>query len=415
MTETALWHSQAQMSVVKHAELVIERGEGVWLWDENGRRLLDTPAGLWYCNVGHGRKEIADAVARQMSAIETYHTFNQYANRPAHDLAARLSELAPIENGKVFLTSGGSDAIDTAGKLIRRYWSAMDRPDKKTIITRERGYHGLHTLGTSIVGLEINREGLGQLVPEAARVGTNDASELQALVDDMGADQIAAFFAEPIVGTGGVLHPRPGYFEEIQRICRENDILFVADEVVCGFGRTGEMFGTERFGLSPDLMVFAKGVTSGYLPLGGVIVGERVAEPFWEDGSSLVFRHGLTYAGHASVCASAMANLDILEREQLVARVRELESVLASALSPLGEHTLVREVRTGIGLLTGIVLVDHVTALRVSDRCLGKGVLMRALPDGVLHISPPFVITEDEIRFLAEVLAEALDEEVVED
>lgn len=415
MTETALWHSQAQMSVVKHAELVIERGEGVWLWDENGRKLLDTPAGLWYCNVGHGRSEIADAVARQMSAIETYHTFNQYANRPARDLAGRLSELAPIENGKVFLTSGGSDAIDTAGKLIRRYWSAMDLPDKKTIITRERGYHGLHTLGTSIVGLEINREGLGQLVPEAARVGTNDASELQALVDDLGADQIAAFFAEPIVGTGGVLHPQPGYFEEIQRICRENDILFVADEVVCGFGRTGEMFGTERFGLTPDLMVFAKGVTSGYLPLGGVIVGERVAEPFWEDGSSLIFRHGLTYAGHASVCVSAMANLDILEREELVARVRELESVLASALRPLGEHSLVREVRTGIGLLTGIVLVDHVTALRVSDRCLRKGVLMRALPDGVLHISPPFVITEDEIRFLAEVLAESLDEEVVED
>ena len=150
-------------------------------------------------------------------------------------------------------------------------------------------------------------------------------------------------------------------------------------------------------------------------PLGGVIVGERVAEPFWEDGSSLVFRHGLTYAGHASVCASAMANLDILEREELVARVRALESVLADALRPLEEHTLVREVRTGIGLLTGIVLVDHVTALRVSDRCLDKGVLMRALPDGVLHVSPPFVITEDEIRFLAEVLAQALDEEVVED
>jgi adenosylmethionine-8-amino-7-oxononanoate aminotransferase len=161
--------------------------------------------------------------------------------------------------------------------------------------------------------------------------------------------------------------------------------------------------------------VFAKGVTSGYLPLGGVIVGERVSSPFWDDGSNLIFRHGLTYAGHASVCAAAMANLDIIERESLVERVRELESVLAANLRPLEEHTLVREVRTGIGLLTGIVLVDHVTALRVSDRCLAKGVLMRALPDGVLHVSPPFVITEDEVRFLAGVIAESLDEEVVED
>lgn len=415
MAETALWHSQAQMSLVKRAELVIERGEGAYLWTEDGRRLLDTPAGLWYCNVGHGRKEIADAVAAQMAKIETWHTFQQYANRPAIQLAERLADLSPLPNAKVFLTSGGSDAIDTAGKLARRYWSAVGKPDKKVIVTRERGYHGLHTLGTSIVGLEINREGLGQMVPEAVRVGTSDPADLQAVIDDLGADQIAAFFAEPIIGTGGVIHPALGYFDEIQRLCREHDILFVADEVINGFGRTGEWFATQRFGLSPDMLVFAKGVTSGYLPLGGVVVGDRVSEPFWEDGSTLVFRHGLTYAGHASVAAAALANLDIIERESLVQRVRALESVLAAHLRPLEQHTLVKEVRTGVGLLTGIVLTDHLFALRVSDRCIEKGVLMRALPDGVLHVSPPFVVTEDDIRFLAEVIAQSLDEELVED
>jgi adenosylmethionine-8-amino-7-oxononanoate aminotransferase len=399
------------MPAVKRAEVVIDRGEGAYLWDEAGRKLLDAPAGLWYCNVGHGRREIADAVAGQMARLETYHTFNQYANRPAIELAARVAELSGLGGAKVFLTSGGSDAIDTAGKLARRYWSALGRPTKTTIVTRDRGYHGLHTLGTSIVGLEINQEGIGPLVRETVRVPTNDAAAFEAMVGEIGPDSIAAFFAEPIVGTGGVIHPAPGYFEAVQRLCRDNDILFVADEVVCGFGRTGELFGIHRFGLEPDMLVFAKGVTSGYLPLGGVVASERVAAPFWEDGSELIFRHGLTYAGHASVCVAALANLDILEREELVARVRELESVLAGALRPLESHALVRQVRTGIGLLTGIVVADHPTALRVSERCLGKGVLMRALPDAVLHVSPPFVVTEDDIRLLAEALAEALDEE----
>lgn len=410
MTETVLWHSQAHMPSVKRAEIVIERGEGAYLWDEQGRRYLDAPAGLWYCNVGHGRREIAEAVGRQMARIETYHTFQQFATRPAIELAERVAALVPIPNAKIFFTSGGSDAIDTAGKLARRYWAAMGRPEKRTIVTRERGYHGLHALGTSIVGLDINREGLGQLVPEAVRVPVNDADALAALVAEQGAETIAAFFAEPIVGTGGVVHPAPGYFDAVQRICRENDILFVADEVICGFGRTGEWFGTVRFGLEPDMMTMAKGITSGYLPLGATVVGERVWGPFWEDDSDLVFRHGLTYAGHASVCAAAMANLDILEREQLVQRVRDLEPVLSGALARLESHELVQEVRSGIGLLAGIVLPDAATAQQLASRCLEKGVLGRTLPDGVLHVSPPFVVTEEDIAFLVEVVADALDE-----
>jgi putrescine---pyruvate transaminase len=408
MTETTLWHSQAHMPTVKLGEIVVARGEGAYLWDEGGRRYLDAPAGLWYCNVGHGRTEIADAVARQMRTLETYHTFQQFATRPALDLAARVAELAPIPRAKVFLTSGGSDAIDTAGKLARRYWSALGRPDKRTIVTRERGYHGLHALGTSIIGIEINREGLGELVQDTVRVPVNDAAAFAELVETQGADTIAAFFAEPIVGTGGVIHPAPGYFEAIQRLCEEHDILFVTDEVVCGFGRTGEWFATGRFGLQPDMMVMAKGITSGYLPLGGVVVGERVSAPFWDEGSDLIFRHGLTYAGHASVCAAAMANLDILEREALIDRVRELEPVLEQALRPLEEHELVLEVRTGIGLLAGIQ-IEPTAAPRVAAGCLERGVIGRLLPDGVLHVSPPFVVTEDDLALLADVIAQSLD------
>ena len=399
------------MPSVKHGEIVIVRGEGAYLWDEQGNRYLDTPAGLWYCNVGHGRKEIADAVARQMAKIETYHTFQNFANRPALDVAARIASLAPIPNAKVFLTSGGSDAIDTAGKLARRYWSAMGKPEKRVIVTRDRGYHGLHAFGTSIIGLDINREGLGDLVPHSIRVPTNDAAALESAITENGADTIAAFFAEPIVGTGGVIHPAPGYLDEVKRICREHDVLFVADEVITGFGRTGELFATQRFDLEPDMMIMAKGITSGYLPLGGVIVSERVWGPFWADESDLVFRHGLTYAGHASVCAAAMANLDILEREELIARVRMLEPVLERELRSLESHELVKEVRAGIGLMGGVHLHDAAAAQRVANGMLARGVIGRCLPDGVLHVAPPFVVTEEDLAMLAGVIGDALDEE----
>ncbi len=399
------------MSVVKDAEIVIARGEGAYIWDEQGNRYLDGLASLWYANVGHGRKEIADAVVAQMAQLETFHTMFQFANRPALDLCERVSALAPLEDAKVFLTSGGSDAIDAAGKLVRRYWHAMDKPEKRTIISRERAYHGLHILGTSVTGLHVNREGLGPLLADTAQVGTNESDDVQAVVDRLGADAVGAYIAEPIVGSGGVIHPAPGYFEAVQQICRDNDILFIADEVITGFGRTGEWFGSQRLGLAPDMVTTAKGLSSGYLPIGGVIVSKRVWEPFWEDGTDLIFRHGLTYAGHATACAAALANLDIIEREDLIGRVRQLESVLAGALRPLESHELVGEVRAGIGLLAGIALRDHPTAVSVVERCLAKGVMIRPLPDGVLGISPPFVITEEDIAFLAEVIAAALDDE----
>lgn len=406
--DTYLWHSKAQMSVVRRSERVIVRGEGAYVWDQHGNKLLDAPASLWYCNVGHGRREIAEAVASQMQRLEAYSTFTDYATAPALELAARVAGMVPIEDPRVFLTSGGSDAVDTAVKLARRYWQLQGKTDKTAVVTREAAYHGLHGFGTSMAGIEFNRVGFGELMPNMLRVPVNDADALRELAAERG-DEIAAFVFEPVIGTGGVLPPAEGYLRSAQAICREHDILFVADEVICGFGRTGTMFACERFGLNPDIVLMAKGITSGYLPLGAAAFGQRLWEPFWQDGSEVVFHHGLTYAGHASCCAAALANLDILEREDLVRRVARLERELAAALSGLADHPAVEEVRGPIGLMAGVQLADPGLADAVCEACAQRGVLIRPITGGALQISPPFVIGQDEIDLLVEALAASLD------
>jgi len=398
------------MPTVKRAERLIVRGEGAYVWDAAGHRAFDLPASLWYCNVGHGRKEIAAAVANQMSRIAAYSNFQEYATPPAVELAARLADMAPMDGAKVFFTNGGSDAVEVAAKLVRKYWTSVGRPEKTVLVSREQCYHGLHGFGTSIAGMAQNREGYGGLVPDVVRVPHDDLTALERLFAGEDGARIAAVFCEPIIGTGGVLNPAPGYLESLEGLCRAHDALLVVDEVITGFGRTGRMFASERFHIKPDILLFAKGVTSGYMPLGGVLISGRVAEPFWADDSPHVFRHGLTYQGHAAACTAAHANLDILEREGLVARAAELEAVLADALAPLRDDPWVVEVRMGQGFLAGVVLPSPELAADVVERCWRRGVLARRIAVGdVLPLPPPLVAAEREVRWACEVLGLALE------
>jgi adenosylmethionine-8-amino-7-oxononanoate aminotransferase len=315
----------------------------------------------------------------------------------------------------VFLGSGGSDAVDTAAKLARRYWDVQGRPERRLIVSREHAYHGMHAFGTGLVGIPAMREGYGgPMVGDTIQVGAHDVDGLERLFAEQG-NEIAAFIGEPVIGAGGVIPPAVGYWEAVTRLCDGYDVLLVADEVITGFGRLGTAFGTERFDFVPDMMTFAKGVTSGYLPLGGVLVGRKVAEPFWDGDAGPVFRHGYTYSGHATACAAALANLDILESERLVERVRALEPVLAREIARLDEAPLVGETRA-IGLTAAVELAPSVVAAdpslpeQVAAAARRHGVLTRVLRGVALQVSPPFVVSEGEIAALVAGLEGALSE-----
>ncbi len=362
---------------------------------------------MWFANVGHGRREIADAVAGQLSRLAHYSNFGDLAAPVTRELAERLGAMAPVPGSKIFFTSGGSDSIDTAAKLARRYWHELGKPGKSIIVGRRLAYHGMHVAGTALSGLEPNREGYGELMADARTVEWDDAKALLALIEEIGADRIAAFFCEPIIGAGGVYLPPEGYLNEVRRICRDHDILFVADEVVTGFGRIGgSWFASTRFGLEPDLMTTAKGLTSGYLPMGAVFIAPRVAEPFFRGG--VWWRHGYTYGGHAGSAAAAMANLDIIERESLLTASARLESALHAHLAPLAEHPRVAEVRSGLGAVAAVQLADPAEAPAMVKALRAQGVSSRAAGAGALQISPPFVITDDQLAELAGAFTRAL-------
>ena len=408
---SALWQPQAQMHSVPGDRLTIVAGEGVNVQTDDGRWLLDATAALWYANIGHGRARLADAAATQMRRLETYHTFGRIVNDQALALADRVADMSPVADAKIFWVSGGSDAIETAAKLARRYWQLQGRANKRIIISREWAYHGLHGFGTSLAGIPFNREGYGSesLIPETALIPSNDADALETTIRELGPDRVAAVFAEPVIGTGGVILPEPGYLQRMEALCREHEILFVADEVITGFGRTGEMFASERFDLNPDMIVVAKGITSGYAPLGGVIVAPTVWSPFFDSPDAPIFRHGVTYSGHATACAVAQANLDVIAEEDLVARVAGLESVLARAVAPLADHPLVSEVRAGVGLLAGVQLGPEVSGDTLTRYCIEDGVLLRVITNNTVQISPPFTIEAADLERIAAAIARGLD------
>ncbi len=412
---TTFWHPFADMgAVLAHGELTLVRGEGAHVWDESGTRYLDATASLWYCNVGWGRTEIADAAARQMAALPTYSTFGDITNRPAAALADRVAAMAPVSHSKVFFTSGGSDSIDTATKMARRYWQLVDQPDRTILIRREKAYHGMHTAGTSLAGIPANAAGHGELIEDVAEVAWDDADALRAVIERAGDERVAAFFCEPVIGAGGVFPPPTGYLQAVQEICRDAGVLFIVDEVITGFGRCGDWFASRRFGLEPDIVTCAKGITSGYLPMGAVLAAPRVWEPFWAPGAGM-WRHGYTYSGHATVAAAALANLEVMEREDLCERARTLETELFDALRPLGDHELVEEVRGGTGVLAAVNLRQDVMAddptmpAKLASACRTAGVLVRPLVGGAVAVSPPLVIDRDGLDELSAGLRSGLE------
>ena len=412
MADTRFWHPFADMGAVRGAEFVIERGEDVWVWDTEGTRYYDACASLWYANIGHGRPEIAAAVAAQLAKIEVYSSFGDYACPPTLELTDMLAARAPMP-ARVFLTSGGGDSIDVAAKLARRYWYELGQPERTLFVSRTQGYHGTHGYGTALGGIPVNRTGYGPQVA-TEQVAHDSVEALEEAFTRIGPERIAAFFVEPVIGAGGVHPPGPRYIEGVAALCERNGVLLVVDSVICAFGRLGTWFGIERWDVTPDLITFAKGVTSGYLPLGGVIISDRVAEPFWSAPGAPVFRHGATYAGHATCAAAGVANLGILERENLIPRGAELEGPLHEALLALADHPAAGEVRGGTGMLAAIDLApelrerDPGAVGRLAMGARKAGVLVRALGTGAA-VSPPLTATAEQFELITQALAAGLD------
>jgi len=400
---------------------VITRAEGVWLWDSEGQRILDGMSGLWCVNLGYGRRELVDAATAQMQALPYYNSFFKTATPPTLALAALLAEVTPPQFEHVFFTSSGSEANDTIVRMVRRYWDVVGQPRRKTIISRWSGYHGSTLAGASLGGMpamhaqgDLPIPGVVHIDPPywyglsrdetPAEFGRRAAGWLERKILEIGPAYVAAFIGEPIQGAGGVIIPPPSYWPEIQRICRQYDVLLISDEVICGFGRTGRWFGCETFGFEPDLMTLAKGISSGYLPLGGVMVGARVAEVLLRSGE---FNHGYTYSGHPTCCAVGERNVRLLRDEGIVTRVATtLGPYFAAALRPLAAHPLVGEVRS-VGLIAGIELVkDKAARTRFAplgevgtlcrDFSFKEGLVMRAVGD-TLILAPPLVISVGEI------------------
>ena len=428
-----------------HADLarrgarVITRAEGIYIWDSEGEKVLDAMSGLWCVNVGYGRQALAEAAYRQMMTLPFYNSFFQTTNEPAVRLAARLAELAPRVGDRrfdhVFFSSSGSESNDSNVRMVRRYWDLLGQPQRKVIISRRNAYHGSTMAGASLGGMS-GMHAQGDLpIPgithieqpyfydnalpgeSAEAFGLRAAGWLEEKIRQVGPDQVAAFIAEPVQGAGGVIIPPSTYWPEIQRIVDKYGILLISDEVICAFGRLGHWFAYERFGYKPDLVTFAKAVTSGYIPLGGVMVGNRVADVLIGQGGE--FAHGYTYSGHPVACAVALANLDIMEREQLPQRVRgERGAYLAKRYAELNDHPLVGLAET-CGFVGGLVLVknkttherfdpQHAVGMVCRGHCFGNGLIMRAVGDRMI-IAPPLTMTEADIDEMIRLIRQALD------
>ena len=429
-----LYHPQAERGAV-----IYERGEGVWLFDVAGKRYLDGLSGLWNVNVGHGRREIAEAAAEQMSRLAFASNYTGYANVPAIRLAERVARLAPGDLNAVFFTSGGGESNESAFKMARFLWNVQGKPEKFKVISRFDAYHGVTANAMAATGMAPFWERFGPLppgflhalAPNPYRLGDGEPeacaraalNSIEEIVAREGADTIAAVIAEPIQGAGGVIIPPPAYFRGLRELCDRYDFYLIADEVITGFGRTGTWFGMEQFGVQADMMSIAKGITSGYQQLGGLVVSERIQALIAAQPPDVRWMHAYTYSGHPVACAVAMANLDIIEREQLVRRAGVMGEKLLTRLEELHELPHVGDVR-GLGLLARVELVADVTtkqpfaaAERVGDRVIaaarGRGLVTRNRGD-VICIAPPLVIDDAEVDFLVTTLRDAIRDVIAE-
>lgn len=412
---------------------IITRAEGVHLWDSEGNRILDGMAGLWCVALGYGREELVEAATRQMRELPYYNLFFQTAHPPALELARAIAELTPAGLNHVFFTGSGSEANDTMLRMVRHYWALKGRPEKKVIISRVNAYHGSTVAGASLSGMRFMHEqgdlpipGIvhipqpywfgegGEMSPEA--FGLWAADQLEAKILELGVDKVAAFIAEPIQGAGGVIIPPDSYWPRVREILARHDILFIADEVICGFGRTGEWFGSDYYGLTPDMLTIAKGLTSGYIPMGGLVVRDSIVEVLSAGGD---FNHGFTYSGHPVAAAVGLETLRILREEGIVERVRtETAPYLQARLRELADHPLVGEVR-GLGMLGAIELVEDRASRRrypaargvgmlCRRHCFEQGLVMRAVGDTMI-IAPPLVLDREGVDELVEKARRCLD------
>ena len=421
-------------TILQDGPLVLDKARGVYVEDDRGRELIDGAAGLWCVNVGHGREEIITAIEKQMRRLDFFQSFSGATNEPVAQLSARVLELAPAGMSRVFFGNSGSDAADSAIKMVTLYNNLRGKPKKKKFVSRWRSYHGVTVAAGSLTGLESVHRLFDLPLPIVRHIeppdayhfpgltATDYADKVDELIRKEGASTVAAFFAEPVMGTGGVLVPPNDYYVAIKKVLDEHDVLLVLDEVICGFGRLGTWFGAQRYGVVPDIITAAKGLTSGYLPMSAVIVGEKMWSTFEIEKSKLgVFGHGFTSSGHPTVAACALANLDIIEREDLVSRAGEMGHYLISRLrSALSDHPLVGDIR-GSGLMIGLELVEDKAARRnfapergiagrVFKTAIEEGLLVRALPaNDVIALSPAFTITTQQIDTLTARLGAALD------
>lgn len=400
---SSLWHAFADMSAVQDHAFVVVRGEGCHVFDQSGTRYLDATAGLWFANLGYGHHEVIEAVRRQMETLFAYHTFTDFAAPPTIELADEISSKIARAGGKVFFTSGGSDAVDSAAKLVRRFHALTGNPQRTVFLARDWAYHGMHAYGTSLAGLDQNRTGYGDLVGDVVVVPHDDIEAVAKAIEHAGPERIAGLFCEPVIGAGGVRPVPVEYLHGVRDLVRGAGGLFISDEVITGFGRLGDWFAANRFNLDPDLILFAKGVTAGYQPLGGLIASANVAAPFYEF-PGVVWRHGYTYSGHASACAAGLAVCRIYEEEGVFARAGELESELAAAVASLEDLGPVTGTRAGTGAMAAVQLDpdDPTLAPKIAAAVRDFGVITRAIAGNGLQVSPPLVFTPSHVEELIE-------------